>query len=115
MLIVGSALGQIVNSVNEGGVEAIPEGETELEAVWVPSLLNKRPEGVNIFIERTLPLTILILIPQGESHGLSWVKGKEFRLKISLKGRPICEAVYPARTSEHSEHVGQCVAGLHVQ
>ena len=115
MLIVGSALGQIVNLVDEGGVEAIPEGETELETIRVPSLLNQRPEGVDIFIKRTLPLTILIPVPQGESRGLSWVEGEEFCPEIGLKGRPIREAIYPARTSEHSERIGRCAAGLHVQ
>ena len=114
MLVAGSTLSQIVNSVNEGRVEAIPEGKTELEAIRVPGLLNECPEGVNIFVECTLPLTILILILQGESRGLSWVKGKEFCLKIILEGHPIREAVYPAWTSEHSEHVGRCAAGLHV-
>ena len=41
MLIAGSTLSQIVNSVNEGRVEAILEGKTELEAIWVPGLLDK--------------------------------------------------------------------------
>ena len=76
MLITGSTLSQIVNLVDEGRVEAIPEGKTELEAIWVPSLLNERPEGVNIFVEHMLPLTILVPILQGESCGLSWVEGK---------------------------------------
>ena len=114
MLVTGLTLSQIVNLVDEGRVEAIPEGKTELEAIQVPGLLNKRPEGVNIFVEHMLSLTILIPILQGESRGLSWVEGKEFCPKIGLKGCPVHKAVYPAQTSEHSECVGQCVAGLHV-
>ena len=114
VLVTGSTLGQIVNSVDEGRVETILEGKTELEAIWIPGLLNEHPEGVNIFVKRMLPLTILIPIPQGESRGLSWVKGKEFCPKISLKGCPVREAVYPAWTLEHSERVGQCAASLHV-
>ena len=106
VLVAGSTLSQIVNSVNEGRVEAIPEGKTELKAIQVPGLLNKRSEGVNIFVEHMLPLTILVPILQGESCGLSWVKGKEFCPEIGLEGHPICEAVYPAWTLEHSEHIG---------
>ena len=96
-------------------MEAIPEGETELEAIQVFGLLDKCPEGVNIFIEHALSLTVLVLIPQRESHSLGRIKGKEFHLEISLKGCPIYEAVYPAQTLEHLECVGQCTANLHVQ
>ena len=66
VLVTGSTLGQIVNSIDEGRVETIPEGKTELEAIWIPSLLNKHPEGVNIFVENMLSLPKLVLIPQRE-------------------------------------------------
>ena len=63
VLITGSTLGQIVDSVNGGRVETILKGKTELEAVWVSSLLDKGPEGVNIVIKHMLSLTVLVLIP----------------------------------------------------
>ena len=62
-LLLGLTLGQIIDLVNEGRVETVPEGETELETIWISSLLDKGPEGVNIFVKRTLPLTILVPIP----------------------------------------------------
>ena len=33
VLVAGSTLSQIINSVNEGRVETIPESKTELEAI----------------------------------------------------------------------------------
>ena len=66
-------------------MEAIPEGETELEAARVSSLLDEYSERVNVFIEHMLLLTILVPVPERESSGLSRVKGKNSTWKSASK------------------------------
>ena len=45
VLITGLTCGKIVDAVNNGRVEAILEGETELEAIGVSGLLNNQDIG----------------------------------------------------------------------
>ena len=59
-------------------METILEGETELEAIRVSSLLNECSERVNVFIKHALPLTVLVLVPERESCSFGRVKGEEF-------------------------------------
>ena len=105
VLIAGSTLGQIIDSVNEGRVETIPESETKLEAVQIFGLLNEHPKGINVFIECTLFLTVLVLILQRKSCGCGQIEEKEFCLEIGFKGCPVCEAVYSTWTLEYPEHI----------
>ena len=73
MLITGSACGKVINMVNKGEMEPIPEGETKLEVIEISSLLDQGSKGVSVFIKCSLSLAILVLILQSESCKLGWI------------------------------------------